>query len=220
MLSADFLAGATQEPDAAERLARKLPTAFADWTPLSRAQYVEIATFFQGYLLHAQGDRMLMGHSVEGRFPYLDFRVAELSAKLPDSLRLRGLYEKYALRRAVARHLPEQIVRRGKQPYRAPIGSVLTGPAAPEYVHDLLGRERLEEAGLLDPDAVARMVSKFERAAGETDQMALVGAVTLMLLHDRFIDNPQLAPPLEPNRLVVGSEIVPARAAQPAAEVA
>jgi asparagine synthase (glutamine-hydrolysing) len=220
ILNADFVARATREPDAAARLARKLPTAFADWTPLSRAQYVEIATFFEGYLLHAQGDRMLMGHSVEGRFPYLDFRVAELSAKLPDSLRLRGLYEKYALRRAVARHLPEQIVRRAKQPYRAPIGSVLAGPVAPEYVHDLLGRARLEQAGLLDPTAVARVVSKFERAAGETDQMALVGAVTLMLLHDRFVDNPRLAPPLEPNRLVVGTEIVSTGAARPAAEVA
>jgi asparagine synthase (glutamine-hydrolysing) len=220
ILNADFVARATREPDAAARLVRKLPTGFADWTPLSRAQYVEIATFFEGYLLHAQGDRMLMGHSIEGRFPYLDFRVAELSAKLPDSLRLRGLHEKYALRRAVARHLPEQIVRRAKQPYRAPIGSVLAGPAAPEYVHELLVPRRLQRAGLLDPAAVARVVSKFERAAGETDQMALVGAVTLMLLHERFVDNPRLAPPLEPNRLVVGAEIVSARAAQPAAEVA
>ena len=161
-----------------------------------------------------------MGNSVEGRFPYLDFRVAELSTKLPDSLRLRGLHEKYALRRAVARYLPEQIVRRAKQPYRAPIGSVLAGPAAPGYVRELLAPLRLEQAGLLDAAAVARVVSKFERTAGETDQMALVGAVTLMLLHDRFIDNPRLAPPLEPNRLVVGAEIVSAHAAQPAAEVA
>jgi asparagine synthase (glutamine-hydrolysing) len=213
ILSADFLAGATTRPDAAERLARQLPPAFARWTPLSRAQYLEIATFFEGYLLHGQGDRMLMGHSVEGRFPYLDYRVAELSARLPDSLRLRGLHEKYALRRAVARRLPEQIVRRPKQPYRAPIGGALTGPAAPEYTRELLARPRLERAGLLDPVAVQRVVSKFERTVGETDEMALVGAVTLMLLHERFVDNPRLAPPLEPNRLVVGAE-VPAAAAE------
>jgi hypothetical protein len=41
-----------------------------------------------------------------------------------------------------------------------------------------------------------------------------------MLLHDRFVDNPPLAPPLEPNRLVVGTEIVSTGAARPAAEVA
>jgi hypothetical protein len=35
----------------------------------------------------------------------------------------------------------------------------------------------------------------------------------LMLLHERFVDNPRLAPPLEPNRLVVGAE-VPAAAAE------
>jgi asparagine synthase (glutamine-hydrolysing) len=212
VLSPDFVAGATREPDAAARLAAQLPTAFANWTPLSRAQYLEIATFFEGYLLHAQGDRPLMGHSVEGRFPYLDFRVAELSAKLPDTLRLRGLQEKYALRRAVARYLPEEILHRTKQPYRAPIGSVLAGPGAPEYVRDLLARPRLEQAGLLDPAAVTRVVSKCERAAGETDEMALVGAVTLMLLHDRFVAYPSVAQPLDPDRLVVGGEIVSSRA--------
>jgi asparagine synthase (glutamine-hydrolysing) len=212
MLNRDFVAGSTREPDVTARLVERLPAGFADWTSLSRAQYIEIATFFEGYLLHGQGDRILMGHSVEGRFPYLDFRVAELSAKLPDSLRLRGLQEKYALHRIVAPRLPEQIVRRAKQPYRAPIGSVLGGPAAPEYVRELLARPQLEQAGLLDTTAVARLVSKFERTVGETDEMALVGAVTLMLLHDRFVENPRVALPLEPDRLVVGSEIISARA--------
>ena len=35
-----------------------------------------------------------MGHSIEGRFPFLDYRVAEFAAALPYRLRLRGLEEK------------------------------------------------------------------------------------------------------------------------------
>jgi asparagine synthase (glutamine-hydrolysing) len=179
-------------------------------SPLGRAQYLEIATFLQGYLLHAQGDRMLMGNSVEGRFPYLDHRVAELAARLPDRLRLRGLEEKYALRAATSRYLPPEIRERRKHPYRAPIGEALAGPAAPDYVRELLAPARLDGAGLLDPGAVSRLVRKFEldRGVSETDEMGLVGAVTLMLLHERFVARPRTAEPLKPSRVVVDGVVV------------
>ena len=49
-----------------------LPARFARWTPLAQDQYLEMRTLLSGYLLSSQGDRMLMAHSVEGRFPFLD----------------------------------------------------------------------------------------------------------------------------------------------------
>ena len=194
-----------------ERLHGLLPARFGSFSPLSRAQYLEVATLLQPYLLHAQGDRMLMGSSVEGRFPYLDYRVAELAAALPDRLRLRGLEEKYVLRRAAAQVLPRGIHALPKRPYRAPIRDVFAGSNAPAYVHELLGPTRLDAAGLLDPAAVARLRAKLDssngRGASETDEMALVGSLSLMLVHDRFVENPRLARPLEPTRVVVGGHI-------------
>jgi asparagine synthase (glutamine-hydrolysing) len=89
-------------------------------------------------LLSSQGDRMLMGNSVEGRFPFLDYRVAEFAARLPDRLRLQGLQEKYLLRKAVAPLLPKNIGRREKRPYRSPVLQAFIGPDAPGYVQDLL----------------------------------------------------------------------------------
>jgi asparagine synthase (glutamine-hydrolysing) len=192
-----------------ERLLALLPERFGSMSPLGRAQYLEIVTFLQGYLLHAQGDRMLMGNSVEGRFPYLDHRVAEFAARLPDGLRLRGLEEKYALRAAVSRYLPPDIRARPKQPYRAPIGEALIGPAAAEEVRQLLTERPVKAAGLLDPFAVERLVRKFEpgRPVSETDEMALVGAASLMLLHERFVATPKRPSPLEPSRVVVEGEV-------------
>ncbi len=205
-----------------ERLHGLLPARFGSFSPLSRAQYLEVATLLQPYLLHAQGDRMLMGSSVEGRFPYLDYRVAELAAALPDRLRLRGLEEKYVLRRAAARVLPRGIHALPKRPYRAPIRDVFAGANAPAYVHELLGPTRLDAAGLLDPAAVARLRAKLDssngRGASETDEMALVGSLSLMLVHDRFVENPRLALPLEPTRVVVGGRVeTSGRAAIPGA---
>ena len=63
---------------------------------------------------------MLMAHSVEGRFPFLDVDVVELANALPASSKLRGLDEKHVLKRAAAGLVPEEIIRRPKQPYRAP----------------------------------------------------------------------------------------------------
>ena len=51
---------------------------------LAQDQYLEVRTLLSGYLLSSQGDRMLMAHSVEGRFPFLDRRrrrARELAAR-------------------------------------------------------------------------------------------------------------------------------------------
>ncbi|HXV57296.1 MAG TPA: asparagine synthase (glutamine-hydrolyzing) [Gaiellaceae bacterium] len=212
LLDGDVLADAAGRGDPAERLEARLPSWFGEMTPLGQAQYLEITTFLNGYLLHSQGDRMLMGHSIEGRFPFLDYRVAELAGALPDSLRLRGLQEKYLLRKAVEKRLPPAIAARKKRPYRAPIVGAFVGPDAPAYVRELLAPERLTAAGLFDPEAVARIVRKCEAGAprdavSETDEMALVGVLSTMLLHERFVESPALAEPLEPDRVVVGAEV-------------
>ena len=59
-------------------------------------------------------------------------------------------------------------------------------------------RSASRRPGLFSPEAVRRVVAKFEAAgsarAGETDEMALVGAVSTMLLHEQLVARPSLAP--------------------------
>jgi asparagine synthase (glutamine-hydrolysing) len=165
-----------------------LNPALPDWHPLSQAQYLEIRTFLTPYLLSSQGDRMTMAHSVEGRFPFLDHRVVDLSGAIPPRLRMRGLNEKRVLKRAVADLLPEEIWRRPKQPYRAPISSAFSGSATPDYVADLLHPEAIERVGLFSVEAVSRLVAKARSTKlGENDNMALVGVLSTQLWHEQFI---------------------------------
>ena len=79
-----------------------------------------------GYLLSSQGDRMAMANSVEGRYPFLDYRVIEFCNKLPADFKLNGLNEKYLLKKLMKNKIPESIIRRSKQPYRAPIKNAFT----------------------------------------------------------------------------------------------
>ena len=198
--------------DPSNSVLSRLPDGYAAFSTLGRAQYIEISTFLTGYLLHSQGDRMLMGNSVEGRFPFLDHRVAEFAARLPDHAKLPGLREKYILRRAVQPLLPAEIVSREKRPYRAPILRAFMGPGAPAYVGELLESSRLREAGIFAPSAVEQLVQKCRRNANgfvsESDEMALVGVLSVMLLDELFVRRPALAAPAQPTRVVIGATTV------------
>lgn len=204
-----------------DRLLARLPASFARSGPLGRAQYLEVQTFLTGYLLHSQGDRMLMANSVEGRFPFLDVHVAEFAAALPERLRLRDLQDKYLLRKALAGVLPESVRARPKRPYRAPILRSFFSDDAPAFVQELLSPERVAASGLFVERAVAGLVAKCERyrdtGLSESDEMGLVGVLSTQLLLDQLVDNPRLAAPAEPNRIVVGDVVERNVAARPAA---
>jgi asparagine synthase (glutamine-hydrolysing) len=171
-------------------LARLAPAPDAAWPPLSRDQYVEAHTLLSGYLLHAQGDRVAMAASIEGRYPFLDHRLIEFANGLPPRWKMRGLKEKYILRRAVADWLPPSITQRTKQPYRAPDCESFFADGQPlPYVAEALSSSSLRDAGCFDPQAVARLVEKCRTGAaiGFADNMSFVTVLSTQLLHRQFV---------------------------------
>src|SRR5260370_28548591 len=116
------------------RVAGALPTGFKTWAPLARAQYLETVLFLSQYLLSSQGDRMGMAHSVEGRFPFLDFRLVEFCNAIDPRLKLRCLRAKYLLKKPPEPWLPDIIRCAPKPPYRAPAHRRLFTPQTPRYV--------------------------------------------------------------------------------------
>ena len=179
------LAGANPE----DELTRELPGAFDRWSALSRDQYIEVKTLLEGYLLSSQGDRPSMAHSVEGRVPYLDHRVIEFLNGLSPRYKLRALHEKVLLRRALHRRVPESILKRVKQPYRAPdSGSFFLGGRPLPYVEELLSEPNVRRTGYFRPEAVGRLLEKCRtgRALGAGDNMAFVAVLSTLLLHEHF----------------------------------
>lgn len=166
-----------------------LPETFSSWSPLAQAQYLEITTFMSPYLLSSQGDRPGMAHSVEGRFPFLDYRLVEFANRLPPALKLRGLNEKYLLRQFARRLLPAEIWARRKRPYRAPIQASFFGSQPAPYLEDLLSADSIQDSGLFNAGAVARLSAKArsEKPLSETEEMALVGIISTLLLHRQYM---------------------------------
>jgi len=210
-LSPDTLATRSTVGDPEARVIDRLPAGYAAMGPLGQAQYLEIITFLTGFLLHSQGDRMLAANSVEGRFPFLDVNVAEFAAGLPERLRLRDLREKYLLRKALTGVLPDEINKRPKRPYRAPILGAFFGPGAPGYVGELLAPERLAATGLFNVPHVVKLTEKARRYAeigfSESDEMGLVGVLSTMLLDETTVANPRLARPAVPTRVAEGTRV-------------
>jgi len=71
-------------------------------------------------------DRLTRAASLEVRTPFLDHRLAEYVATLPDALRVRGLSTKRILR-AADRQLYDGAVRPQKRGFRIPVGDLLRG---------------------------------------------------------------------------------------------
>ncbi len=174
--------------DPFDELADALPSDYTSWSAFNQAEYLEATGLLPGYILSSQSDRMAMAHSVEGRFPFLDHRVVEFAAKLSPTLKMKGLGEKYLLKRACSDLVPSSILNRPKQPYRAPEGKCFFGANAPDYVDDILSKNALHDNGIFDSCAVHVLIDKFKsgRITSVRDNMALTGVLSTQLLLNQF----------------------------------
>ncbi|HLR47242.1 MAG TPA: asparagine synthase-related protein, partial [Deinococcales bacterium] len=109
---------------------------------------------------------------------------------------------KHLLRRAVSPLLPRDIGKREKQPYRAPLLRPFLGPAAPEWVTELLDAASVTTNGLFSAGRVTGLAAKarknLDRGVSEMDEMALMGVLSTLLLDHTLGSNPQAAAPAEP----------------------
>ena len=92
--------------------------------------------------------------------------------------------------------IPDQIVRRQKQPYRAPDAISFVGRDAPDYVREMLSEKALTESGLFESAAVSKFYQKclakgkdaiMSATFSNSDNMALVGILSSQLLYHLFV---------------------------------
>lgn len=81
---------------------------------------LNIATYLLDDLL-PKVDRMSMAHGLEVRSPFLDDRLVEFAATIPQSAKVRGLSLKRVLRHAGKGRIPESILKRRKQGFGVPL---------------------------------------------------------------------------------------------------
>jgi asparagine synthase (glutamine-hydrolysing) len=96
-------------------------------SPLNRMLYADSKVWLPDDLL-LKADKMTMANALELRVPFLDHKLVEYSAQLPDSMKLNGGIGKVLLRRIMKGVLPESILHRPKKGFPVPVMAWLRGP--------------------------------------------------------------------------------------------
>ncbi len=134
-------------------------------------------------------DRAAMAVSLETRVPFLDHRVAELAARIPLSMKIRGSTGKLILRRLLYKHAPPAMFERPKAGFAIPVGEWIRGPLR-DWAEALLDPRRLREEGFFDGDLIRARWD--EHLAGRHDTTASLWTV---LMFQAWLDIQKEGPP-------------------------
>jgi asparagine synthase (glutamine-hydrolysing) len=119
-------------------------------------------TFDQRYYLTddllQKVDRMSMAHSLEVRPPYLDHRIIEFAATLPDELKINGRMQKVILKNLMRNKLPDSVLSRTKTGLDIPTHHWFRGPLR-RLLDETLNAQAIEETGLFRAGAIRRLIS-------------------------------------------------------------
>jgi asparagine synthase (glutamine-hydrolysing) len=183
LLTPPFGAAATREQAYASSLSY-FNTLNGSSTLLDRLLYADIKSYLVELLM--KQDQMSMATSIESRVPFLDHKLVEYAATLPDEWKLQGWTTKRVLREAMKGLLPESILNRPKMGFPVPFAGWTRG-AWNGVVRDVLLDRRSRERGIIDPFAVDRLLA--DHAAGRTEGGdRLWTLLNLELWHRTFID--------------------------------
>jgi len=155
--------------------------------PLALVQYLDLKTYLVGDI-NTKVDRASMAHSLEVREPLMDHPLVEWLAALPSSLKVRGAEGKYALKKAMVPHLPNDVLYRPKMGFAVPLAAWFRGPLRGRVREALLG-DRLLDTGFFNADYLRRLAEHHQ--AGLRDYSA---SIWTLLMFDTFLKQVTAAP--------------------------
>lgn len=150
---------------------------------LKRRSYIDYKLRLSDHLLGEHGDRMFFSHSVEGRHPFLDAELLSFVITIPDKYKLKGVNEKYILKKAGEGIVPEEILKRRKFPFQAPgMSAMIKKPSDIDFLSDDL----IRKYGVFDVAYVNEMKKIYSQedfklmGAYEIDYLLIVMTVTML----------------------------------------
>jgi asparagine synthase (glutamine-hydrolysing) len=153
-------------------------------TLLDRLLYADTKTYLHELLM--KQDQMSMAASIESRVPFLDHKLVEFTARLPERLKLRGWTTKYILRESMKGLLPEPILKRRKMGFPVPVGAWFRG-SFHSVIDDYVLSERATARGIFDASVVRRLVSEHQ-AGADNHSERLWALVNFEMWLRRFVD--------------------------------
>jgi len=157
--------------------------------PLNKSLFVWAKSFLPSYILNLLGDRMEMAHSIEGRVPFLDHQVVECLCRVPVSLKIRGLTEKYLLRQAAKPVITDTVYRRQKHPFLSPPVTTVPTERFHQMLQDTLRGDALASIPFYNQKKVVALLDELP-AMSNADRVGwdpvLMSILSACVLQQRF----------------------------------
>lgn len=144
---------------------------------LNRMMYTDVKiTLGDNDLRKVTGTAEMAGITV--RYPLLDRRLVELSARIPSSFKMRGFKKRYIFKQAMREILPQEVLHKTKHGFGVPVALwLLQNPKLRELTYDLLNDRRTRQRGYLQPSFLDRILQLHK-----TGHTAYYGEVIWYLL--------------------------------------
>jgi asparagine synthase (glutamine-hydrolysing) len=155
---------------------------------LKRMLYADLKIWLPDNLL-LRGDQMTMAASIEERLPFLDHKLVELAARIPDHLLVQGLKTKAFFRRMLDGHLPLETLRRRKVGFAVPVGPWFQHALRP-MVEELVFSPQAFSSGYFNEQNVRRFAD--EHTHGVRDRRKQLWALLNFALWQRQLGNQRL----------------------------
>ena len=169
-------------------------------SPLNQMLYADTKIWLPENLL-MKGDKMTMATAVELRVPFLDHKLLEYLAALPDFLKVRGNQGKWILRQAMGNVLPPSILHRVKKGFPVPVLSWLRHDMR-DLVRDTLLSGDSACRKFFDPQAIEEIVGLQEK--GKVTGYQVVWSLLIFeCWHKQFIENITFPPAFAQQRVQV-----------------
>lgn len=154
--------------------------------PLDQTVYADIVTYLPDDLL-AKVDIASMAVSLEGRSPFLDHELLEMTAQIPSNLKIKGLdNKKYILKKALEDLLPHDVMHRPKRGFSMPIDAWFR-TSLKDYSRDILLSPEVRQRGIFREKELTHLLD--EHCATKINQGNKIWALlTLELWFREFID--------------------------------
>jgi asparagine synthase (glutamine-hydrolysing) len=168
------------------RVFRELVDSCPSSGALDRFLYCDIHSRLVDDIL-VKGDRMSMGASIEARVPFLDHKLVEFAARLPQHLKVSALRSKIVLKRLAERYLPRETIYRRKVGFTVPLTRWFAGPWR-GLIHDVLLSDRCLDRGYYDAEVVRGIVD--DHIGGRVDrEQGIWLMLALEIWHRLFVDD-------------------------------
>ena len=129
------------------------------FSPLAYMMAIDYQTYLVDDIMQ-KVDRATMSVSLEGREPFLDHRIIEWAATLPDNFKYHNGVKKHILKEIVHQYIPKEMMDRPKMGFAIPIAKWMNEELK-ERIDSFINEKNITEQGIFNWQYISKLKTDF-----------------------------------------------------------